>query len=204
MNKTLLRNIAVVFTGGAIGGLVTTIVATLIPMTGLVAATGSKAALPPHEMWLFDPVTNYRLMVWGGLFGLFFLLGTFRNWNWMYWVVAVVVILGPYVIYLLGFATGEGGMSFSASPLNVVLVILFFIGILAVPLARHMNWWRYGLIVGVVAGCSSLFVMFPIKYGPAMMGGMPLGPGTIPWVIIFNLFYGVSAAYFIHRAGLES
>jgi hypothetical protein len=35
-----------------------------------------------------------------------------------------------------------------------------------------------------------------------MFAGMPLGPGTIPWVIFFNLFYGVSAAYFVMRAKL--
>ena len=202
MERTL-RNIAIVFTGGAIGGFFTTLAATVLPLTGIVAATGSNAAVAPHGMWFLDPATNYRLMVWGGFFGLFFLLGTFKTWNWPKWAAIVVVVVGPYVVYLLGWGmVGEEGESFASSPIRVVVVLLYFAGIMALPLARNLSWWKYGLIIGVVAGSSSLFVMFPIAYGGAMFGGMPLGPGTIPWVIVFNLFYGVSTAYFVHRAKL--
>ena len=199
--ERMLRNIAIVFTGGAIGGFFTIVAATLIPATGIVAMTGSNAAIPVHEGWLFDPVANYRLMVWGGFFGLFFLLPLYKTWDWKKWAPIVVVVVGPFVVYLL-FMASAGDAAFSSSPIRVIVVLLYFAGIMALPLVRNTQWWVYGLIIGVVAGCSSLFIMFPIKFGGEMFGGAPLGPGTIPWVIVFNLFYGIATAYFVNKAKL--
>ena len=195
--ERMLRNIAIVFTGGAIGGFFTTVAATLIPATGIVALTGSQAKIAVHEGWLLDPVANYRLMVWGGFFGLFFLFPLFKTWDWKKWAPIVLVVVGPYLVYLL-FIDSE----FSSSPIRVIVVLLYFAGIMALPLLRNTKWWVYGLIIGVVAGSSSLFIMFPIKLGLGMFGGAAAGPGTIPWVIVFNLFYGITAAYFINKAKL--
>jgi hypothetical protein len=197
----MLRNIAIVFTGGAIGGFVTTLVATLIPATGIVEATGSKAAIPMHPMWILSPPDNYRLMVWGGLFGLFFLVPTVKNWNWVTWIIIVAVLAGPYALVTLFWAQSEGTM-LAAMPGPWIGVLLYLALLVVLPIWRHTQWWVYGLIIGVVAGSSSLFIMFPIAFGGEMFAGMPLGPGTIPWVIFFNLFYGVSAAYFVMRAKL--
>ena len=199
--ERMLRNIAIVFTGGAIGGFFTTVAATLIPATGIVALTGSQAKIAVHEGWLLDPVANYRLMVWGGFFGLFFLLPLFKTWDWKKWAPLVLVVVGPYLVYLL-FIHGDGDDAFSSSPIRVIVVLLYFVGIMALPLVRNTKWWVYGLIIGVVAGSSSLFIMFPIKLGVGMFGGAAAGAGTIPWVIVFNLFYGYTAAYFINKAKL--
>ena len=140
-----LRNLSVVFTGGAIGGFFTALAVYIFVTTGIVASLGSAIQLEYHPIWFIDPPFNYRLMVWGGFFGILFLL----------------------------------------------------------PFARKMVWWHWGLIVGGIAGSASLFVMFPIKYGMDMFAGMPLGPGTVPWIIFFNLFYGIPTAYFVKRVGLE-
>lgn len=200
--EKLLRNIAIVFTGGAIGGFVTTVAATLIPATGIVEATGSHAHIPMHPMWVISPPDNYRLMVWGGLFGLFFLVPTVKNWNWVYWIILVAVLAGPYALVTLFGVHSEDGMMLAASPWALILVILYMALLFVLPIWRHQSWWVYGLIIGVVAGSSSLFIMFPIKMGAGMMGGMMAGPTTIPWVMIFNLIYGIVAAYFIMRSKL--
>jgi len=200
--EKLLRNIAIVFTGGAIGGLVTVIVATLIPATGIVEATGSHARIPMHDMWIISPPDTYRLMVWGGLFGLFFLLSTVKKWNWVPWIVIVAVLAGPYSLVVLFGVHGDDGMMLGASPVVWIVVLAYLALLVVLPIWRNRQWWVFGLIIGVVAGASSLFIMFPIKMGPPMFGGMAAGPGTVPWVIIFNLFYGVSSAYFVMRAKL--
>ena len=200
--EKILRNVSIAFTGGAIGGFVTTLVATLIPATGIVAATGSNAAIPMNEMWVLNPPDTYRLMVWGGLFGLFFLVPAVKQWNWVTWIVLVAILAGPYALVTLFWARNEDGTMLTGSPIAWIVVLLYLALLVVLPIWRHKQWWVFGLIIGVVAGASSLFIMFPIKYGAGMFAGMPLGPGTVPWVIVFNLFYGVSAAYFVMRAKL--
>ena len=198
-----LRNIAICFTAGAVGGWFTVLVATLIPATGIVEATGSHAKIDMHPMWILDPVSTYRLMVWGGLFGLFFLLTAVKTWDWKIWIGLVVVLGGPYALYTLLGVKAEDGVALMSSPVALIVVLLYLLLLMVTPLWRDRPWWLFGLVVGVIAGTSSLFIMFPIKMGAGMFGGMMAGPGTIPWVIIFNLFYGVSSAYFILRAKLN-
>lgn len=200
--EKLLRNIAIAFTGGAIGGFVTILAATLIPATGIVEATGSGARIPLHDMWIISPPDAYRLMVWGGFFGLLFLVPTFKKLTIVQWIVVVAIVAGPYaLVALFGVRLDDGSMLIS-SPLGLIGVIVFLALLVGVPWVMNRIWWHYGLYVGVIAGCASLFIMFPIKLGAAMIGGMAAGPTTIPWVIIFNLFFGVSTAYFVKRAKL--
>jgi hypothetical protein len=198
----LLRNIAIVFTGGAIGGLVTIIVATLLPATGIVEATGSHARIPMHDMWVINPVDTYRLMVWGGIFGLLFMVSTLKNLSFAKWIIIVAIVAGPYALATLFGVSLDDGSKLITSPLGLIGVIVFLALLVGIPQVMRRVWWQYGLYVGVIAGCASLFIMFPLKLGAAMIGGMAAGPTTIPWVIIFNLFYGVSTAYFIMRAKL--
>lgn len=140
--RAMLRAASVAFTGGALGGLLTAVAATLVPATGVVLALGSHYALPLHPRFLFDPPTLYRFMVWGGLFAAWFLL----------------------------------------------------------PAARRLVWWRWGLSVGLLAALAKLFIAYPLNYGAAMLAGAALGPGTVPWVIVFHLLYGFTAAYYVHLA----
>lgn len=202
MDERLLRNISIAFTGGAIGGLVTILAATLIPATGIVEATGSAIRIPMHERWMISPGDTYNLMVWGGLFGLFFLVPAVKKWNWVAWIIIVAVLAGPYALVTLFGVHAEDGTRLGSSAMVWIVVLAYLALLLVLPIWRSRPWWVFGLIIGVVAGASSLFIMFPIKHGAAMFAGMALGPGTVPWVIIFNLFFGLSTAYFIKRAKL--
>jgi len=203
MERTL-RNIAICFTAGAVGGFFTTLAATIIPATGIVEATGSHAKIDMHPMWILSPPDNYRLMVWGGLFGLFFLLTAVKKWDWKVWIGLVVILAGPYALYTLFGVKNEDGTALGSSPMVLIVVVLYLALLLVAPLWRDRQWWVYGLVVGVIAGASSLFIMFPIKIGPPMFGGMAAGPTTIPWVIAFNLVYGLVTAYLVMRAKLVS
>jgi len=201
MEKTL-RNIAICFTAGAVGGWATVLVATLIPATGIVEATGSHAHIEMHPMWILNPLDTYRLMVWGGLFGLFFLLTVVKQLDWKVWVGLVVVLAGPYAAFTLLGVKGDDGAAMMSSPMALIVVLLYLALLMITPMWRERPWWLFGLVVGVIAGSSSLFIMFPIKMGAAMFGGMAAGPTTIPWVIAFNLVYGLVTAYFVMRAKL--
>jgi hypothetical protein len=201
MEKTL-RNIAICFTAGAVGGWATTLVATLIPATGIVEATGSHAHIEMHPMWILSPVDTYRLMVWGGLFGLFFLLTAVKKLDWKIWIGLVVILAGPYALFTLLGVKSEDGTALMASPMALIVVLLFLALLVVTPIWRDRPWWLFGLVVGVIAGSSSLFIMFPIKMGAAMFAGMGAGPTTVPWVMAFNLVYGLVTAYFVMRAKL--
>jgi hypothetical protein len=62
------RNLSVIFTAGAVGGLVKAIVAWSFGAAGLNAALGFKMAPALNPLWI------YQHIVWGGLWGLLFLL----------------------------------------------------------------------------------------------------------------------------------
>ena len=62
------RNLSVIFAAGALGGLVKAIVAWSFGAAGLNAALGFKMAPALTPLWI------YQHIVWGGLWGLLFLL----------------------------------------------------------------------------------------------------------------------------------
>jgi hypothetical protein len=62
------RNLSVIFAAGAVGGLVKAIVAWSFGAAGLNAALGFKMAPALTPLWI------YQHIVWGGLWGLLFLL----------------------------------------------------------------------------------------------------------------------------------
>lgn len=66
------RKVSLVFAAGAFGGLVKALTAVSFTQLGLSAALGSRMAR------LLSPVLVYDHVVWGGLWGLLFLLPTAR------------------------------------------------------------------------------------------------------------------------------
>lgn len=133
MEKRQIRNVAVVFTAGAIGGFITAVVATIFTASGIVAATGSGLELPTHSIWFVDPPTNYRLIVWGGLFGLLFLFPFVKNMVWWHWgiVVSLAAGISPLVIvFPLKFGSAMFlGLALGWPTIPWVLFFNFFYGI---------------------------------------------------------------------------
>lgn len=71
--KIFLRRLSVIFSAGALGGLVNSVTLWLLGRFGITAMIGVKIAPKLVPMWLYPRV------VWGGIWGLLFLLPVFKG-----------------------------------------------------------------------------------------------------------------------------
>ena len=71
--EVFLRRISLIFSAGALGGLVNSIALWALGMYGINAMIGVKLAPKLVPMWL------YPRIVWGGLWGLLFLIPLFKH-----------------------------------------------------------------------------------------------------------------------------
>ena len=134
----LLRRLGLVFAAGALGGLANGLVVWLFGEWGITGALGVKIAPA------LTPAMLYPRIVWGGIWGVLFLLPFFK-----------VSFLKQGVLYSLG----------------PVLV--------------------------------QLFVVFPYKAGKGM-GGLDLGLSTPVFVVVFNVVWGVVAAFYLKMTKMRA
>ena len=71
--EVFLRRISTIFSAGALGGLVNSVALWALGMYGITAMIGVKLAPKLVPMWL------YPRIVWGGLWGLLFLIPLFKH-----------------------------------------------------------------------------------------------------------------------------
>jgi hypothetical protein len=87
-----IGRLSTLFAGGTLGGLTNGLVVWLFGRFGLAAALGVALAPPFTPPWL------YHRLVWGGIWGLAFLLPVLKR-RWF--VKGLVVSLGPTLVQLL-------------------------------------------------------------------------------------------------------
>ena len=90
--RSLLRHVSVVFAAGALGGLANGLVVWAFGQWGIPQALGVKIAPDWSWPWLYPRV------VWGGLWGLLFLLPVLRN---RHLLAGLLYSLGPSAGMLL-------------------------------------------------------------------------------------------------------
>ncbi|UCF31106.1 MAG: hypothetical protein JSV26_01385 [bacterium] len=133
----MLRRFAILFSAGALGGLVNSVALWALGRLGVTAALGVSLAPRLVPMWL------YPRIVWGGLWASLFLFPILRR--------------SPF----------KRGFLYSLGPTAVQLLVVF-------PQKAHKG-----------------------------MFGLDLGTLTPLFVILLNLVWGITAAYFLEYIGEE-
>lgn len=128
-----VRKLSLLFAGGALGGLANSLVVWLFGTLGLAAALGVAIAPPLTRPWL------YQRLVWGGIWGLAFLLPLFRG-RWL--LKGLIVSLGPTLVQLLlifPYQAYKGMLGFDLGPLTPLLVV-FYNAVWGWTAALWINW----------------------------------------------------------------
>jgi hypothetical protein len=118
MNK-IIRNVLLVFAAGCAGGLANSIIVWLFGHFGISGALGVKIA--PH----LSPLWLYPRIVWGGIWGILFLLPVLRNKTIS---KAFIFSLGPTLVQLFivfPFKAHKGMMGLELGALTPILVLFF-------------------------------------------------------------------------------
>ncbi len=86
--KISIKNLSLIFAAGCLGGLVNSIFVWFFGAVGITAAAGVHLAPPFTPGWL------YPRLVWGGIWGILFLL----PWRFPYPLKGLVYSLGPSLV----------------------------------------------------------------------------------------------------------
>lgn len=136
--NTILRNISLAFAAGAVGGAANSIVVWLFGQAGITAAVGVAIAPQLSAAWL------YPRIVWGGMWGLLFLLRLPRGG-----IVTrgLVYSLAPslfLLLYMFPVLAGKGWLGISLGALTPVFV-LFYNAVWGLSAALWLRATRSGL-----------------------------------------------------------
>ena len=113
------KNLSLVFAAGCFGGLMNSLALWVFGVAGITAALGVKIAPPLSAPWL------YPRLVWGGLWGLLFLLPLMQKRSLSR---GLIFSLGPTVVQLFlvfPVKAGKGIMGLDLGLLTPLLVIVF-------------------------------------------------------------------------------
>jgi hypothetical protein len=113
------KKLSLVFAAGCFGGLMNSLALWVFGVAGITAALGVKIAPPLSAPWL------YPRLVWGGLWGLLFLLPLMQKRSLSR---GLIFSLGPTVVQLFlvfPVKAGKGVMGLDLGLLTPLLVIVF-------------------------------------------------------------------------------
>jgi hypothetical protein len=116
----ILTKLSLVFAAGCLGGLVNSLAVWLFGDIGITSALGVKIAPQLTASWL------YPRLVWGGIWGFFFLLPLLRRQN--VFIRGMIFSLGPTIVQLFiifPVKAGKGVMGFELGLLTPLLVFIF-------------------------------------------------------------------------------
>lgn len=114
----MLRDAAIGFSGGALGGLVNALFVWIVGLLGVTAALGIDVAPPLASGMIYSKIT------WGGVFGFFFLVPFLQRWRL---VQGLVISLLPSLVQLVivfPVKTEAGFLGLGLGGLTPVLVLV--------------------------------------------------------------------------------
>jgi hypothetical protein len=114
-----IKNLSLTFTAGCVGGLMNMLAIWLFGLSGITKALGVQIA--PH----FSPPWLYNRLVWGGLWGLIFLL-PYRRFS--YPLRGLLYSLGPTLVQLFvvfPFQAHKGVLGLQLGYLPPAFVLFF-------------------------------------------------------------------------------
>ena len=115
----LINKLSLVFTAGALGGLLNSLAVWIFGVVGITSALGVKIAPQLSASWL------YPRLVWGGLWGLLFLIPLMEK---RYLYRGLIFSLGPTAVQLFilfPLKAGKGVMGIDLGSLTPLLVFIF-------------------------------------------------------------------------------
>jgi len=117
--KKLAKRLTVIFAAGCLGGLANSLAVWLFGAYGVTKTLGVRIAPDLSPVWL------YPRLVWGGIWGLLFLLPVFRN---SVLKRGLLLSLGPTIIQLFvvfPYKADQGMMGMGLGALTPLLVFVF-------------------------------------------------------------------------------
>ena len=117
--KRLAKRITVIFAAGCLGGLANSLAVWLFGAYGVTKTLGVRIAPDLSPVWL------YPRLVWGGIWGLLFLLPVFRS---SVLKRGLLLSLGPTIIQLFvvfPYKADQGMMGMGLGALTPLLVLVF-------------------------------------------------------------------------------
>jgi len=117
--KNFFRKLSLVFASGAFGALVNSTVLWLFGRAGITAELGVKLAPSFTPAWL------YPRLVWGGIWGILFLLPLAQNRPFQQ---GLILSLGPTIVQLFvifPYQLNKGMMGLELGTLTPVFVLFF-------------------------------------------------------------------------------
>ncbi|UCE35383.1 MAG: hypothetical protein JSV55_00170 [Deltaproteobacteria bacterium] len=117
--RNLSKNISMVFAAGCLGGLVNSLAVWIFGDLGINAVLGVRIAPALTPQWL------YPRIIWGGIWGLLFLLPLMRS---RILSRGIIFSLGPTLVQLLvvfPLKAGKGYMGLDLGTLTPLLVFIF-------------------------------------------------------------------------------
>ena len=115
--KNFFKNLSLVFASGALGALVNSTVLWLFGRAGITAELGVKLAPTFTPAWL------YPRLVWGGIWGILFLLPLAQNRPFQQ---GLLISLGPTIVQLFvifPYQLNKGMMGLELGPLTPLFVL---------------------------------------------------------------------------------
>jgi hypothetical protein len=115
--KNFFKNLSLVFASGAFGALVNSTVLWLFGRAGITAELGVKLAPTFTPAWL------YPRLVWGGIWGILFLLPLAQNRPFQQ---GLLISLGPTIVQLFvifPYQLNKGMMGLELGPLTPLFVL---------------------------------------------------------------------------------
>jgi len=131
--RNLSKNISMVFAAGCLGGLVNILAVWGFGDLGINAALGVRIAPALTPQWL------YPRLIWGGIWGLLFLLPVMRS---RILSRRIIFSLGPTIVQLFvvfPLKAGKGYMGLDLGTLTPLLVFIFN-AIWGVATAIWLRW----------------------------------------------------------------
>jgi hypothetical protein len=117
--KKLAKRLTVIFSAGCLGGLANSLAVWLFGAYGVTKSLGVRIAPDLSPVWL------YPRLVWGGIWGLLFVLPVFRN---SVLKRGLLLSLGPTIIQLFvvfPYKADQGMMGMGLGALTPLLVFVF-------------------------------------------------------------------------------
>jgi len=117
--KKLAKRLTVIFAAGCLGGLANSLAVWLFGAYGITKSLGVRIAPDLSPTWL------YPRLVWGGIWGLLFLLPVFRS---SVLKRGLLLSLGPTIIQLFvvfPYKADQGMMGMGLGALTPLLVFVF-------------------------------------------------------------------------------
>ena len=117
--NNLAKKLSLVFAAGCLGGLMNSLAVWIFGVIGITSALGVKIAPPLSAPWL------YPRLVWGGIWGLLFLLPLMRK-RFLY--RGLIFSLGPTIVQLFivfPVKANKGIMGFDLGLLTPLFVFVF-------------------------------------------------------------------------------